>query len=129
MSSSSVFRQSPPLLRPHVLRQQALCTRLSINRRTYHSSPTSHRGADETSIASAKHKPSLSGPSLGHLLTELSATTPDMLKEGLREEGHTLNEEHRTLARKVAIGIVGLPLAFGSIIVGIVWLWRSEKER
>ena len=84
---------------------------------------------DETTLASAKHKPSLSGPSLGHLISELSATTPEMLKAGLRREGHTMNEEHRTLARKVAIGIVGLPLAFGSVVVGGWWLWREDRVR
>ena len=84
---------------------------------------------DETTLASAKHKPSLSGPSLGHLISELSATTPEMLRVGLRREGHTMNEEHRTLARKIAIGIVGLPLAFGSVVVGGVWLWRENEAR
>ena len=84
---------------------------------------------DETTLASAKHKPTLSGPSLGHLISELTATTPEMLKAGSRREGHTMNEEHRTLARKVAIGIVGLPLAFGSVVVGGVWLWREDHAR
>ncbi|KAM0802714.1 hypothetical protein BDR22DRAFT_819394 [Usnea florida] len=84
---------------------------------------------DETTLASAKHKPSLSGPSLGHLISELSATTPEMLKAGSRREGHTMNEEHRTLARKVAIGIVGLPLAFGSVVVGGTWLWGEDHAR
>ena len=40
-----------------------------------------------------------------------------------------MNEEHRTLARKVAIGIVGLPLAFGSVVVGGVWFWGEDHER
>lgn len=91
--------------------------------------PARRSVSDETTLASAKHKPSLSGPSLGHLISELTATTPEMLKAGSRREGHTMNEEHRTLARKVAIGIVGLPLAFGSVVVGGVWLWREDHAR
>ena len=129
MLSHLTYRQSIPLLNPKAVHQHAVRyfsptssafrapqpPRLSIN--------------DETTLASAKHRPSLSGPSLGHLISELSATTPEMLKAGLRREGHTMNEEHRTLARKVAIGIVGLPLAFGGVVVGGVWLWREDHER
>ena len=40
-----------------------------------------------------------------------------------------MNEEHRTLARRVAIGTVGLPLALGSVVVGAVWLWPGDAER
>ena len=128
MSLTLAFRQSLPLLHPVVLRQHVVCACFPTTTRTYKSSQSSHRGANETTITSAKHKPSLSGPSLGHLISELSPTTPGMLKEGLRKEGHTMSEEHRTIARKVAIGIVGLPLAIGSIVVSIAWLWHSETE-
>ena len=48
---------------------------------------------DETSIAGAQHRASMSGPSLGYLISELSATRPGM--EALRREGHTMSEEHR----------------------------------
>lgn len=49
-----------------------------------------------------------------------------MLKDGLRQEGQTMNEEHRTLAKRVTIGLVGLPLAFGSMVVGGAWLWHAD---
>lgn len=39
-----------------------------------------------------------------------------------------MNEEHRTLARKVTIGILGLPLALGSLTVATVWLWPSSSD-
>ena len=122
MSSTLTYRQT---LHPQLLRQYTLRSRLP---RTARFSHTSRRSADETTLASAKHKPSLSGPSLGHLITELSATTPDMLREGVRKEGQTISEEHRTLARNVAIGIVGLPLAVGGVVVGVGWLWPADAE-
>ncbi|KAL2043982.1 hypothetical protein N7G274_003502 [Stereocaulon virgatum] len=129
MSLSLVSRQQmPPLIRRAVHRYTVRC--LSPKAHTHHSSQRSGlRATDESTLATARHKPSLSGPSFGHLLTELSATTPEMLKAGLRQEGQTMSEEHRTLARKVTIGVVGLPLAFGSIVVGGMWLWRMDDQR
>lgn len=66
---------------------------------------------DESTLAGAQHKPRLSGPSMGHLISELSATTPQMVEDGLRVEGQTMIEEHRTFARRIAIVMVGLPCA------------------
>lgn len=37
-----------------------------------------------------------------------------------------MSEEQRTLARNVALGTVGLPLAFGGVVVGVGWLWGSD---
>lgn len=76
---------------------------------------------NESSIAGAQHKPSLSGPSIGHLVSELSSTTPEMLKRGQRVEGQTVSEEQRTFARRVAIALVGLPcmLAGGAGAYGL----------
>lgn len=120
---------SPMLnFRPQALHHRALHSRRFTTAHTYLSSRKPRASADETSIASAKHKPSLSGPSLGHLLTELSPTTPDMLQAGLRAQGHTMDEEHRTLARKVTIGILGLPLALGSLTVVTAWFWPSSSD-
>lgn len=34
-----------------------------------------------------------------------------------------MGEEQRTLARKVAVWVVGLPLAFGGGVVGAGWVW------
>ena len=127
---SQVTHRSPiALLRPRAVHRHPI--RCFSPTPSASRSPQSARRSinDETTLASAKHRPSLSGPSLGHLISELSATTPEMLKAGLRREGHTMNEEHRTLARKVAIGIVGLPLAFGSVVVGGVWLWGVDHAR
>lgn len=84
------------------------------------------RRVDESTLAGAQHKPSLSGPSLGHLISELSATRPGM--EELRREGQTMSEEHRTLARRVAKYIVGVPLAFGMLVVGAGWLFQTKTE-
>ena len=100
---------------------------VNLERSHYYSQRPRRTNEDESTLASAKHQPSLSGPSLGHLLSELSPTTPEMLRSGQRREGHTMNEEHRTLARKVTVGIIGLPLAFGSLIIGGVWLWREHE--
>lgn len=72
-------------------------------------------------MAGAQHRPSLSGPSLGLLLTELSATRPGM--EKTRKEGHTIPEEHRTSARRMAQLILGVPVAIGTAIVGLTWVW------
>jgi hypothetical protein len=69
---------------------------------------------DESSIAGAQHKASMSGPSLGYLISELSAARPGM--ESLRQEGQTMLEEHRTQARRVVKWLAGLPLAFGALV-------------
>lgn len=99
-------------------------------RRAIHSTSVHHakkpRRIDESTLAGAQHKPSLSGPSLGHLISELSATRPGM--EDLRREGQTMSEEHRTLARQVAKYVVGLPLAFGTLVVGVKWLSQGSEE-
>ena len=73
---------------------------------------------DETTIAGAQHKASFSGPSLGYLIAELSATRPGVV----RIEGQTMPEDHRTMARRVMQLIVGLPLALGTVIVGYNWM-------
>ena len=50
-----------------------------------------------------------------------------MLQGGLRRECQTMNgREHRTLGRKVIIGVVGLLLTFGSMVVGGAWLWPED---
>lgn len=75
-------------------------------------------------MAGAQHKPSLSGPSLGILLSELNATRPGM--EKLRREGHTMSEEHRTYARTVAKWIMGVPVAIGTLVVGVGWFTKPS---
>lgn len=64
----------------------------------------------------------MSGPSLGYLISELSATRPGM--EALRREGQTMSEEHRTQARRIVKWMAGIPLAFGGIVLGINWALR-----
>jgi len=77
---------------------------------------------DETSIAGAQHRASFSSPSFGYLIAELSATRPGMN----RVEGETMSEEQRTYARRVAQWVVGVPLVFGTCVVGLNWLRKTE---
>ncbi|KAK4609267.1 hypothetical protein CLAFUR4_14544 [Fulvia fulva] len=92
-----------------------LSARLSrVTRRM--ASTSRKRIVDETTLAGAQHKVSLSGPSLGHLLSELSATRPGM--ESLRKPGATMSEGHRTQARQTAKWLMGVPVAFGTVVVG-----------
>lgn len=37
-----------------------------------------------------------------------------------------MSEEQRTLARKVGVGVVGLPLLVGGVVVGVGWLGRGN---
>ncbi|GAB1735656.1 hypothetical protein NU219Hw_g4226t1 [Hortaea werneckii] len=74
----------------------------------------------------AEHKPSLGGASLGHLVSELSATKPGMEHE--RREGETMNEEHRTQARGIAIWLVGVPMALGGTVGGFLFLRQHFRD-
>lgn len=81
---------------------------------------------NETSIAGAQHKPSLSGPSLGHLISELSATTPEMIKQGLRKEGETVAEADRTRIRRLAFTMGAIPMIVaGGYIMSSVMGWND----
>ncbi|GIZ38445.1 hypothetical protein CKM354_000186200 [Cercospora kikuchii] len=80
---------------------------------------------DETTLGGAQHKVSLSGPSLGHLISELSATRPGM--EHVRGPGRDLAEDQRTMIRNVVKAIVVVPSLIGAAIVG--WNWYSSKEQ
>jgi len=64
---------------------------------------------------------------MGHLISELSATTPQMLRDGIRREGQTMNEGDRTFARRITMALVGFPLAIGTIFAGVK-LYRSSSE-
>lgn len=65
---------------------------------------------------------------MGHLISELGATRAGM--EGLRKEGETMSEEQRTFARKVAKWVLGVPLLFGTTVVGGRYFFGvSEEER
>lgn len=75
------------------------------------------RVIDESTLAGAQHKPSLSGPSLGHLISELSATRPGM--ESLRMEGHTIPEYQRTQIRQLAKWILAVPVTMGATVMGV----------
>lgn len=65
---------------------------------------------------------------MGHLISELSATTPQMLKDGIRIEGQTMNEGDRTYARRVTMGLVGFPVAVGTIFAGVKWYRSGSGE-
>ncbi|KAK4495422.1 hypothetical protein PRZ48_013753 [Zasmidium cellare] len=80
---------------------------------------------DETTLAGAQHKVSLSGPSLGHLISELSATRPGM--ETLRQPGQTISEEHRSMIRSTAKLILGVPIVIGTGIVGYNYLLNTDE--
>lgn len=93
------------------------------------SGPRKPRVIDETSIAGAQHKPSLSGPSLGHLLTELSATTPEMVKQGLRKEGETVPEADRTRIRRIAFAMGAIPMVVaGSYLISQFMGWNNNAQ-
>lgn len=84
---------------------------------------------DESSWASAQHKPSLGNASFGHLVSELSSTKEGM--EHLRVEGQTMSEEHRAQARGVVKWlmvlsgvVVGVPVALG---LKTVWQDRNPS--
>lgn len=87
---------------------------------------STRRPVDETTLAGAQHKVSLSGPSLGHLISELSATKPGM--EALRQPGQTVPEEQRTTARRIAQWIIGVPIVFGTGVVGFNFFMRDSGE-
>ena len=78
------------------------------------------RTVDESTLAGAQQRASLSGPSLGYLISELSATRPET--QSLRQEGQTMPEEFRTQIRLVAKWVIGVPLAFGTALTGWSWL-------
>lgn len=86
---------------------------------------------DESSWASAQHKPSLGNSSFGHLISELSSTKEGM--EHMRKEGETMSEEHRAQAR----GVVKWLIVGGAVVVGvtvglglkrILWPAGTENE-
>lgn len=72
------------------------------------------------------HRPSLSGSSVGHLLSEISGSKPGM--EGLRPEGQTMSEEQRTFARRVVTWVMGVPLVLGTGLVGGQWIMKKRSE-
>ena len=83
---------------------------------------------DETTLAGARHKPSLSmsGPSLGYLISELTPTTPAMLRDGTRVPGEMMEEEHRTMARRVVLGFMAVPVGVG--LLGVLWWWVMDRN-
>lgn len=87
-----------PTLRPRILR--TITT--TAKSRPGHRRP---RVPDESTLAGATHKPSLSmgGASFGHLISELSRTTPTM--------------------QRVAAGLLGVPVVLGAGVVGGTWVW------
>lgn len=71
----------------------------------------------------------ISSPSFGHLVSSLSATTPQMIADGSRREGHTMEESQRTFARRVTLGLVGVPVVFAvGVVLWDVSGWGEEEE-
>jgi len=46
-----------------------------------------------------------------------------MIKQGIRKEGHTMAEDQRTFARRITLGVMGVPVVIGTGIVGWNWLF------
>lgn len=129
MSAKHLASHSPTLLSvvvssPTTLQRSVLhCPPYSQHyRRSVSSKPTTKR-IDETSISGAQHKPSVGGASLAHLVSELSATTPHMIKSGTRVEGQTTDEESRAKIRRTAKWLMGFPVAVSSLWV--LWQWSK----
>lgn len=101
--------------RHHSMINQARVLTRQASSSSTNQKPKKRKIVDESSIAGAQHKASMSGPSLGYLISELSATRPGM--EPIRQEGHTMLEEHRTQARRVVKWLAGIPLALGALVV------------
>lgn len=118
------------MFRQKILGQAVRC-RNGAFRRTFSSTLAASKqkrpsSINETTLAGAQHKPSLAGPSLGHLISELSATRPGM--EALRMPGQTMLEEHRTQARRVAQLLMGLPVLIGTVWVGANWFGAATED-
>ncbi|KAK4939490.1 hypothetical protein LTR28_009348 [Elasticomyces elasticus] len=107
-----------------LLRRSCLSQR-SFTTSTRRSALSRNKVVDESTLAGAQHRPSLSGPSLGHLISELSATRPGM--EHLRKEGETIAEEDRTSARHIALALMGVPVAIGTVVVGVRWILKEPQ--
>lgn len=60
----------------------------------------------------------LSSPSLGHLISELSATRPGHGQRRRRGGADGMDEGDRAQARRVAAWVVGVPAGFGAVVVG-----------
>ncbi|KXT10561.1 hypothetical protein AC579_8339 [Pseudocercospora musae] len=113
---------------PHALRgSTARGSTMSVSRAASLTTkpPRPKKIIDETTMGGAQHKVSLSGPSLGHLISELSATRPGM--EAIRN-GRTMSEENRTQARTVVKYIVGIPVVIGTGIVGYNFALKREEK-
>ena len=93
-------------------------------RRDFSTIPRSY--AKRRGIEDDIHRPSLSGSSVGHLISEISGTKPGM--EGLRPEGQTMSEEQRTFARRVVTWIMGVPIVLGTAFVGGQWAWKRNQD-
>lgn len=70
----------------------------------------------------------ISSPSFGHLVSSLSATTPQMIVEGVRTPGQTMDEEQRTYARRVVLALLGTPFTLGTGILGWKWMRIEQNE-
>ena len=119
----------PPLILSHFTHHEHHFVR-SISTTPYLLASKKKRAPiDETSWASAQHKPSLGNASFGHLVSELSSTKEGM--EHLRVEGQTMSEEHRAQAR----GVVKWLLVVGGVVVGVPvalgvkrMMWDDERR-
>jgi len=106
---------------------------LAIRSRQYHSSPRLNRPKPPQrglfSLADADHKPRLSSPSFGHLVSELNNANLGDATEAFRKQGGTIPDEQRAGFRRVGFWLLGVPIAFGTTVVGLVYVknayWTS----
>ena len=64
----------------------------------------------------------ISSPSFSHLVTSLSATTPQMIKDGARNPAEEMSERDRTFARRIVLGLCGIGglMGLGVFSMGVV---------
>lgn len=110
-------------LRPLRLRSLSSPRHSSSLSRTSHTSPRPPQTKPELSIADAQHKPSLSDPSIGHLISELSSTNLSAAARALRADapGGTIPEAQRAGIRRVAYWIAGVGVAVGGGLGFLGW--------
>ncbi|KAH7055990.1 hypothetical protein B0J12DRAFT_697764 [Macrophomina phaseolina] len=113
----------------HACRAQPWLPRRPYQRLHLAPSLRRNRPAAELSIAGASHQPRLAGPSLGCLVSELSATNLTAAAQQLRREAGTMPETQRAALRRMAIWLFGLPAALGAGLAAAgTWVGKTRSS-